>query len=204
MRISASTCSVCMFFKIPTSQGTLRWSQSMAAPWFTSIRLMTNSLLAPAPPTVSDAPLMNLVKEWITMSAPISIGEKIIGVNVLSTTSVRLCSLASLDISRISALPRRGCSELRSTAPWCFLGLLTNRIQIVGVYKLVVTLYRGEMLHEGICATINGARTDNVVTAPHGCINTADMAPMPVRYLCKSVFSSDAGPSTMQMGWCLE
>ena len=64
---------------------------SMALPEFTSIIFSIKSSAAQtAPPTVSEVPLINLVSEWITTSAPIFAGEKIIGVKVLSTTNLIL------------------------------------------------------------------------------------------------------------------
>ena len=50
--------------------------------------VINSSSAQTTPPTASEAPLINLVRECITISAPNSIGEIIIGVNVLSITSL--------------------------------------------------------------------------------------------------------------------
>ena len=59
------------------------------------------------PPIVVPWPPMNLVAEWITMSAPHSIGRQRYGVaNVLSTTSGSSCSCAiAATVSMSSTLP---------------------------------------------------------------------------------------------------
>ena len=81
----------------------------MALPEFTSIKSLINSSSEQiTPPTVSDVPLINFVSEWITTSAPIFAGEKIIGVNVLSTTNLILYFFASLEIALISETSSKG------------------------------------------------------------------------------------------------
>ena len=86
------------------------------------------------------------------MSAPISMGEKIIGVNVLSTTSVRLCSLASLDISRMSATSSRGLlrtSQYR-TLVFSWIAARTASRLLVSTKVVVNVVSRQEMLHESM------------------------------------------------------
>ena len=60
----------------------------------------------------SEAPETNLVREWMTTSAPQRAGEIIIGLNVLSTTSFMPCiPHLSISTSRLHSLcqPRHPC-----------------------------------------------------------------------------------------------